>query len=51
VPDLPPDTCRGPALAGRAPIPAALPDLPASSHAALSRLADVFRAPAGQAPT
>ena len=39
------------ALAGRAPIAAALPDLPASSRAALSRMADVFRAPAGQAPT
>jgi uncharacterized protein (TIGR03083 family) len=39
------------ALAGRTPIAAALPDLPASSRAALSRLADVFRAPAGRAPT
>jgi len=40
------------ALAGRAPIAAALPDLPAGSHTALSRLADVFRAPAArQAPT
>ena len=39
------------ALAGRAPIAAALPDLPAGSRAALSRMADVFRAPAGPAPT
>jgi uncharacterized protein (TIGR03083 family) len=39
------------ALAGRAPIAAALPDLPASSRTALSLLADVFRAPAGQVPT
>jgi fatty-acyl-CoA synthase len=39
------------ALAGRAPIAAAFPDLPAGSRAALSRMSDVFRAPAGPAPT
>jgi hypothetical protein len=35
------------ALAGRAPIADALPDLPASTRAALSRMADFFRTPAG----
>jgi uncharacterized protein (TIGR03083 family) len=38
------------ALAGRAPIPAVLGDLPASSRAALSRLADFFNTPAGHTP-
>ena len=35
------------ALAGRAQIAAALPQLPASSRAALSRMADFFHTPAG----
>jgi uncharacterized protein (TIGR03083 family) len=35
------------ALAGRAPIPAVLGDLPASSRAALSRMADFFNTPTG----
>jgi hypothetical protein len=52
--DLPPATSRGPAevadaLAGRAPVAAALPGLPAGSRAALSRMADIFRAPVGGA--
>lgn len=38
------------ALAGRAPISAALGDLPASSRAALSRMADFFNTPAKQSP-
>ena len=48
--------CAGPraaevadALAGRAPVAAALPGLPAGSRAALSRMADIFRAPVGGA--
>jgi uncharacterized protein (TIGR03083 family) len=38
------------ALAGRAQIATVLGDLPASTRAALSRLADFFNTPAGQAP-
>jgi hypothetical protein len=38
------------ALAGRAQIATVLGDLPASMRAALSRLADFFNTPAGQAP-
>ena len=38
------------ALGGRAPIAAALGDLPASSRAALSRMADFFNTPTGQSP-
>jgi uncharacterized protein (TIGR03083 family) len=38
------------ALAGRSQITAALGDLPASTRAALSRLADFFNTPAGQNP-
>jgi uncharacterized protein (TIGR03083 family) len=38
------------ALAGRAPIPAVLGDLPAGSRAALSGLADFFNTPAGHSP-
>jgi hypothetical protein len=39
------------ALAGRAPIPAVLGDLPASSRAALSRMADFFNTPTGHSPS
>jgi uncharacterized protein (TIGR03083 family) len=39
------------ALAGRSPVGAALGDLPASSRAALSHLADLFNTPVGQSPT
>jgi uncharacterized protein (TIGR03083 family) len=38
------------ALAGRAPVAAVLGDLPASSRAALSRMADFFNTPAVQSP-
>ncbi len=38
------------ALAGRAPIPAVLGDLPASTRAALSRMADFFNTPVQQNP-
>ena len=38
------------ALAGRAPIPAVLGDLPASTRAALSRMADFFNTPVEQNP-
>ncbi len=38
------------ALAGRPPAAAVLGELPASSRAALSRLADFFNAPVGQSP-
>jgi uncharacterized protein (TIGR03083 family) len=38
------------ALAGRAPIPAILGDLPASSRAALSRMAEFFNTPARHSP-
>ena len=38
------------ALAGRAPVTAVLGDLPASSRAALSHMADFFNTPAGQVP-
>ena len=38
------------ALAGRSPAATVLGDLPASSRAALSRMADFFNTPAGQAP-
>jgi len=38
------------ALAGRTPAGTALADLPASSRAALSRMADFFNTPARQAP-
>jgi len=38
------------ALAGRAPVPVVLGDLPASSRAALSRMADFFNTPAGHSP-
>jgi uncharacterized protein (TIGR03083 family) len=38
------------ALAGRSHIAAVLGDLPASSRAALSRMADFFNTPAGQSP-
>ncbi len=39
------------ALAGRSHIAAVLGDLPASSRASLSRMADFFNTPAGQSPT
>jgi hypothetical protein len=39
------------ALAGRSPIAAVLGDLPASSRAALSLLADFFNTPAEPSPT
>jgi hypothetical protein len=38
------------ALAGRAPVTVVLGDLPASSRAALSHMADFFNTPAEQAP-
>jgi len=38
------------ALAGRSPAATLLGDLPASSRAALWRMADFFNTPAGQAP-
>ncbi len=38
------------ALAGRAPIPAVLGDLPTGPRAALSRMADFFNTPAGHSP-
>ena len=38
------------ALAGRAPVTDVLGDVPASSRAALSHMADFFNTPAGQAP-
>lgn len=46
----PPTAQVADALAGRSPVTAVLGDLPASSRAALSHMADFFNTPAGQAP-